>query len=252
VNQAYSVSSGEFVLLLNSDVRLTPGSLSVLADFLNERRDVAGVAPLYLNPDGSIQQHHYRLATFRMLLSNSSALLRRLPPFSRWIRSYRMIDDDFSQPRQVEQPSASCLLLRRSCLPPSRLLDERYPIYFNDVAQARALADLGHELWMTPDAEVFHEHGASGRQLGGVQKRHHLSGVVQYLKQTEPRALVVLFQAVMLVQGIGARLFRPQTALSLGDLFGAVAGNPGPLPRAASRHMHEAIAADHHGSSELG
>src|SRR5215204_1632662 len=35
VNQAYGVSSGELVLLLNSDVRLTPGSLTVLVDFLH-------------------------------------------------------------------------------------------------------------------------------------------------------------------------------------------------------------------------
>ncbi len=232
-NQAYAISSGDLVLLLNSDVRFSPGSLSVLVSFLRGRSGVAGVAPLYLNPDGTLQEHYYRLPTFRMVLSNSNALLRRLPPFKRWIRSYRMIDDDFSRPRPVQQPSASCLLLRRSSLPAMLLLDERYPIYFNDVALARSLANAGHELWMTPDAAVVHEYGASGHQLGVVQKRHHLGGLVQYLKETEPRALVMLFQAVVLVQGLGARVFRRRSALSISDLLGAVAGDPGPLPRAA-------------------
>jgi GT2 family glycosyltransferase len=36
VNQAYERADGEFVLLLNSDVRFVPGSLSVLHSFLSE------------------------------------------------------------------------------------------------------------------------------------------------------------------------------------------------------------------------
>src|SRR6185437_8161546 len=38
VNQAYRQSSGEFVLLLNSDVELPPGALSSLAAFLVDHR----------------------------------------------------------------------------------------------------------------------------------------------------------------------------------------------------------------------
>lgn len=233
VNQAYARSTADLILLLNSDVQLERGSLSALVEFLDSHGDVAGVAPAYLNPDGTEQHHHYRLPTFRMVVANAIAGLRHVPPFEGWVRSYRMLDDDFTRPRLVEQPSASCLLLRRSCLPDDLLLDERYPIYFNDVALARRLADEGYELWMTPEARVIHEHGASGRQLGGVQKRHHLAGLVRYLKATEHRALVPLFQALVLVQGIGARLVRRRTALRLRDLLLAVAGDPGPLPRSS-------------------
>ena len=54
-----------------------------------------------------------------------------------------MLDDDFSQARVVPQPSASCLLLRRSQLPDDHIFDERYPIFFNDVQLARSLARRG-------------------------------------------------------------------------------------------------------------
>ena len=47
-------------------------------------------------------------------------------------------------------------------------MDERFPIYFNDVALARWLADRGSELWMTPDAAVYHDHGASTRLMGSA------------------------------------------------------------------------------------
>src|SRR5207247_8848948 len=50
VNQACAASSAPFVLLLNSDVEIAPGALSVLVRFLRDRPGAAGVGPLYLNP----------------------------------------------------------------------------------------------------------------------------------------------------------------------------------------------------------
>ncbi|MGH3113666.1 MAG: glycosyltransferase family 2 protein, partial [Gaiellaceae bacterium] len=163
VNQAYRHAGGEFVLLLNSDVRLRPGSLGELVRFVRERYEAAGVAPLYVGSDGSQQAEYYRLPTFATALALATGL-RLLPPFRSRFRAYRMLDEDFSEPRPVPQPSASCLLLR-SCLPDGNLLDERYPIFFNDVDLARRLAEAGHELWMTPTAIAEHELGASTRLL---------------------------------------------------------------------------------------
>ncbi|HYY32201.1 MAG TPA: glycosyltransferase [Gaiellaceae bacterium] len=234
VNQAYSRSKGELVLLLNSDVRFTPGSVSTLVRFLREHEDVAGVVPLYLNPDGTRQAHYYRLPTFTMTLANANAVMRSLPPFSQRVREYRMLDDDFSQPRHVPQPSASCLLLRRSLLAPDHLMDERYPIYFNDVALARELTLRGGSLWMTPEAVIVHEHGASTRQLGGALKRQHLGSLVRYIAMTEPFPRLLLFRSLALAQGLAVRVLRRSDALPLGDLWSALRGDPGPLPQAPS------------------
>lgn len=230
VNHAYAAATGDLLLLLNSDVVLRPGALSTLARFLREHRDVAGVGPLYVNPDGTRQHHYYRLPTFWTIFAHSNALLRRLPPFAGRIRAYRMLDDDFSQPRPVPQASATCLLLRRSCLPAELIFDERYPVYFNDVALARRLADEGRELWMTPESVVQHELGASTRLLGGKHKRQHLGAVVRYLKATEPRRLVLAFQAITLAQGALTRVLRRPDSLPIRDLWHAVRGDPGPLP----------------------
>ena len=58
VNQAYRVARGELILLLNSDVVFHTGTLARMVTFLAEHPDAAGVSPLYLNPDGSFQQHY--------------------------------------------------------------------------------------------------------------------------------------------------------------------------------------------------
>jgi GT2 family glycosyltransferase len=234
VNQTYAASSGELVLLLNSDILFQPGSLSTLVRFLRERPDVAGVGPLYLNPDLTPQQHHYRLPTFASLLANTSELLGHLPPVEAAVRRYRMLDDDFSAPRPVPQPSASCLLLRRSVLPEHHLLDEQYPVYFNDVALALSLNQQGHQLWMTPRSVVVHEHGASTRLLGGKLRRQYLASLMRYLAQSQPQYRRETFRWFLLAQGLAARLLRRPESLPPRDLWGALQGDPGHLPQAPS------------------
>lgn len=231
VNQAYARASGRLILLLNSDVELMPGSLGALVAFLEEHPDAAGVGPLYLNPDGTPQQHHFRLPTLAVLLAGHSAVLRRLPGLGARMRRYRMLDDELSEPRRVEQPSASVLLLRRDVLPQTHLLDERLPIFYNDVELAHRLAAAERALWVTPNVRVVHVHGASTRLLGRALARHHLGAQVRYLSSTRPRALLALFRAVVLVQKLGSLVLRRPGALPLADLLAALRGDPGPLPQ---------------------
>ncbi len=232
VNQAFDRARGRFVLLLNSDIDFIPGSLAVLVRFLEERPDVAGVGPLYLNPDGTFQQHHYRLPTLSMLLASASEPLRRIPPLRRSFRRYRMLDVDFTSPRPVEQPSASCLLLRSSVLTDGYLLDEQFPIYFNDVELAYRLGQRAHVLWMTPESRVFHVHGASTRQLGTNLRPQHLASLVRYLKRTEPTPNVLLYEATVLLQAAVLRVLRGRDrSVPLRDVVRAMRGDAGALPQ---------------------
>jgi GT2 family glycosyltransferase len=229
VNQAYSLANGELILLLNSDIRFTPDALATLVEFLEHNPKVAGVGPRYLNPDGTPQAHHYRLPSFSAMLANSSVVLRRVPRLRRRIRAYRMLDDDFSRPRPIEQPSASCLLLRRACLPAASIMDERFPIYFNDVALARWLAQHRSELWMTPDAAVYHDHGASTRLMGSAHTRQYLGAQVRYLRTTERWDRIGVFRIVIFAEYFARFLLRHPGAMTLRDLVAALGGDPGPL-----------------------
>jgi GT2 family glycosyltransferase len=230
VNQAFARSSGALVLLLNSDVELPPGALARLVAFLNEHPAAAGVAPLYLNPDGTPQPFHFRFPSFATLLANVSWVFGRLPGAGRRDRSYRMLDDDFSSPRPVDQPSASCLLLRRRCLQGPGVFDERYPIFFNDVRLALRLAEQGDRLWVTPDVSVIHEGHASTRQLGGALKRQYVASLVTLVGDTQPTSRQLVVKGVVLCQGLALRTLRRHGALSVADLLGAVRGDPGTLP----------------------
>src|SRR5262245_55553161 len=55
-NAGYSASTGEFVLLLNSDTQLLDGALERMVGFLRETSSAVAVGPRILNPDGTLQR----------------------------------------------------------------------------------------------------------------------------------------------------------------------------------------------------
>lgn len=230
VNQAAERANADLMLLLNSDVVLDAGALATLVGYLDTHPEAAGAAPLYLNPDRSPQPFHFRHLSVPAALANISSLFARV--FAQRVRSYRMLDADLTVSQPIEQPSASCLLLRRSALPPGPPLDPRYPIYFNDVDLARRIGAHGKQLWLVPDATVVHEHGASGRLLGRGGTRQYVGALIRYLTANERRPIVLFVQSLVVVQGVAKRLLRHPDAMSMHDVLRAAGGDPGCLPRA--------------------
>ncbi|WP_030490818.1 glycosyltransferase family 2 protein [Micromonospora chokoriensis] len=233
VNQAYRRANGQLILLLNSDIRFHPGALSRMIDYLRERPEAAGVSPLYLNPDGTFQQHYVQQPSFAATIALVTAL-RRLPGFRQALHRFQMRGEDFSRPRQLA--SGSCMLLRRTVLGQQTIFDETFPVYWNDAVLARQLDQAGHELWMIPDAVVTHSRGASCRLLGPtIRFRHLLGSLVGYLRLTQPRYRMPVFRAVLLADHLVKRLFGRSVQLGLTDLLAALRGDVGPLPDGDTR-----------------
>jgi GT2 family glycosyltransferase len=233
VNQAYRRSTGQLVLLLNSDIRFHPGALTRMIDHLRERPEVAGVSPLYLNPDGTFQQHYVQQPSFAATLALVTAL-RRMPGFRQALHRFQMRGEDFSRPRQLA--SGSCMLLRRAVLGRQSIFDEAFPVYWNDAILARQLQQAGHQLWMLPDAKVTHTRGASCRLLGPtIRFRHLLGSLIGYLRTTQPRHRMAVFRAVLLVDHLVKRLLGRPVQLGMADLFAALRGDVGPLPDGDTR-----------------
>lgn len=232
VNQAFRASRGTLILLLNSDVRFHPGALDTLVQFLRDRPDAAGVSPLYLNPDGTFQQHYVREPSFLGALALFTSL-RKLPGFRGALHRFEMRGEDFSKPRQLA--SGSCQLLRRGVIS-DRVFDERFPIYWNDAVLARQLRDAGHELWLLPDAVVTHTRGASCRLLGPAMRfRHLVGGLVCFLKLTQPAYKLAIFRLALLANYVVRTLAGRSTILGLADLLAALRGDVGPVPDGDAR-----------------
>lgn len=78
-----------------------------------------------------------------------------------------MRDFDHLQSRDVEQPPAACMMMRRREFLDMGGLDPTLSLYFNDVDLCRRLWEAGRRIRYLADAEVFHYRGAS---TGGLDE----------------------------------------------------------------------------------
>lgn len=187
-NQGAKSGGGQYLLLLNPDVQVAPDTLQKLYEYLENNPDVAAVAPKLLWPDGRLQQSVRTFPTYATLwyeILGLSRLFPKHPVFGRWRTNLKNVH----LPLDVEQPMASCLLIRRAVWNKLGGFDERFPMFFNDVDLCYRIQQAGGRIVYLPKATATHGLGGSVhpekarmvwfshvgflRYLG----KHHLAGI---------------------------------------------------------------------------
>jgi len=162
-NQGIALARGELVLLLNPDTRVEPGALDRLVRCLDEDPALGAVAPRLVSPDGTTQQSVRAFPTAGSLLWELVGLAR-LFPRNRRFGGWRMSWFDYDRPAEIDQPMASCLIVRRSVLQQLGGFDETFPIFCNDVDLSYRMKLAGWTTRYLPEARVVHRRGASTAQ----------------------------------------------------------------------------------------
>lgn len=198
-NQAFARARGRYFLFLNPDTIVRPRALSKMVEFLDAHQEAAGVTCKLLNPDGTFQRYYKRLPTWMIVLATFT-VFKNLDPDNRRSRAFYMRDDAFDSVREVEQPPATCLMLRRSLLSGQTVLDERFPILFNDIDLCRSLKERGLRLYFLPSAEVVHYGSAGGvGQMKDDAIIDYLICLVRYYRKYEGRLAAALLWIILTV-----------------------------------------------------
>lgn len=163
-NQALALATGQYLLLLNPDTEVLPGSLHTLVQFLDEHSDAGVVAPQLLNSDGSIQRSCRQFPTFAGMLYELLGLSRLFPGRAQF-RQYKMLDWNHDDERQVDQPEGACLLTRRAVIDEVGALDEGFFMLFEEVDWCYRVKKAGWQIWFTPSAQIVHHYGQSINQV---------------------------------------------------------------------------------------
>ena len=155
-------TQGKVILLLNSDTKVKQGALEKLLEFEKKVRP-AIIGLKMLNPNGSDQGSVFNLPTAKRAIEEF--WLGRKGSFSKFT-------PDSETPMLVEAVSGGAMAISREVVDKIGLLDERYFMYFEDLDYCRRAKAKGIKVWYLPEAEVFHEHGASGiADLDNQQRR---------------------------------------------------------------------------------
>ncbi len=155
-NQGIKKADGKYILLLNSDTKVLPGTLDKLLDFAKNTNNVGVVGPKYLNPDKSIQGSCFKLPTLGRTIKQywfgKRGLLDKYTPLGKYAQ-------------EVEAVTMASFLITPECIKKVGLINENYFMYFEDLDYCRAMRKFGLKVYFLPSAEIIHYHGASGREI---------------------------------------------------------------------------------------
>jgi GT2 family glycosyltransferase len=163
VNTMLAASRGEWICLLGPDTAVRPGALQELALFLLKNPAVGAAAPRLVGGNGMTQSSCRRFPTVRDALLELSGLPRLFP--RRFRPRWKMPEFDHASAASVDQPEATCLMVRRQAYDEVGPMDERFPLFFNDVDWCRRIRESGWDIVFLPSAVVGHARGASVNQV---------------------------------------------------------------------------------------
>ena len=157
-NIGIRASTGEHLLLLNSDTVVQGGAIDALHKELRQHPDAAVAGPRLVDGDGRAE-----LSFGRMISPLNELRQKRLQKGHEQRHSAlsARVDEMTRRQQWPDWVSGACLLVRRADAEAVGLLDERFFVYTEDVDFCAAIRARGRRILFTPAVEVVHLRGRS-------------------------------------------------------------------------------------------
>ncbi len=200
-NVGVANTTAPYVLVLNPDTIVHPGTTKALTAALDRDPRLAVVGPRVDNPDGTLYPSVRRFPRTGDAAGHAFlGIVWKANPFT---QRYRMLDWDHAQARAVDWVSGTCILVRRSAFEQVKGFDPAYFMYVEDVDLCWRLQRAGWTIGYEPAGRVTHTVGASS-QLAPYRMilAHHCS-LLRFANRTTTGRGRVLLPAV--AAGLGLR-----------------------------------------------
>lgn len=172
-------SRGKYISLVNSDVKLVPGCLDALADYLDQHPRVGNVGPRVLNPDMTMQSTCRRFPGLWNNFCTATGLASTFKK-SRFLAGEHMFFFPHDRVMEVDVLVGCFWMLRREAVAQVGALDERFFMYGEDLDWCRRAWNAGWKVVFVPTGKAIHYRGGSS----GSQPVHlavaQQSSVIRY------------------------------------------------------------------------
>ena len=154
-NQGAAGAETEFLLFLNPDTRLMPGSLELPARYLlSEHHQDAGIVGIQLiDASGHVARNTSRTPTAWSMTGNSLGLDRLTPSVFPSLLVTHWAHDET---REVDQVMGAFFFVRRSAFEALGGFDERFFVYYEDLDFAIRARERGWKSVYLATAQAFH------------------------------------------------------------------------------------------------
>lgn len=155
VNQGLALAKGRYFLLLNPDVKILPGVLKGLVDFMDQNKDAGLAGVQLLNPDGTKQNSIANFPGLAQELFNKS-LLRLLFP-GKYPSKYQ----EYKSPLEVDSVIGACMIVRPEAVKEAGELDPDYFLFLEETDWCFQMKKKGWKVYHLPQLKVYHKQGQS-------------------------------------------------------------------------------------------
>jgi GT2 family glycosyltransferase len=160
LNCGVAITTGDFLLFINNDMRFDPGFVAALLKAMQENEAIFAVDGMQFNWDGNKPGHlAARLAKRKAGGDSSTELVPGLYFYQR----------EEPEKSSVFMGSAACMLVRRRLFEELGGFDERLPLGYEDVEICWRAWIRGWKTVYVPEAVCWHRVGSSGRSLEGMR-----------------------------------------------------------------------------------
>jgi len=200
-NIGYTLTHAPYILFINPDCIVSPGSVERLITVLEQHPDMGMVGPMILNPDGSEQIGARRTTpTPGRAFIKAFGLSRAAAVWPGLFKDFNLQKEPVpTQPTDVDAISGACMLVRRTAVDQVGLFDEGYFMHCEDLDWCMRFRLAGWRVVFVPDAVVMHEKGVSSRSRPVFVEWHKHRGMARYYRKFfSSRYPLILMPFVML------------------------------------------------------
>ena len=179
-NQLLEHVRSEYVLLLNTDAFMAPGTIGKSLAYMDAHPRCGILGVRLTDADGGLQPSRRSFPTPLTTFLRRTGLQRLVP-----VRGARLdSEEDHAQEAECDWITGCYYLVRRAVLDEIGLFDPRFFLYCEEVDHCRRARDAGWTVAYLPTASVVHLGGESAKSVSTLSKERQISAI-----QTESELL---------------------------------------------------------------
>jgi len=183
-NQAIKKSQGEYVLLLNPDMKVLPSTLDNLVKEA-EKHNEAGILGGHL-----VDKQGETVPQVRKLpgLWDQLAIILKIPHlFPGVLNKYLVKGFNYTREAEVDSIRGSFFLIKRGVIEKVGGLDERFFLWFEEVDYCKRVREAGWKIIYTPNVECIDNVGKSFSQVKrGRAQKYFRDSMLKYFRKWKP------------------------------------------------------------------
>jgi GT2 family glycosyltransferase len=179
-NQILRQAQGRYIVFLDVDTCLLPGSVSALVKVMDQHPRAAIGGPKLVYGDGRLQLSCRPFPSI-LNIAIEGTFLKEWFPSSRFVKEYTMEDWDHGQIREVDWMYGACFIVRRENLEQIGAFDEKFFYLYEDVDFCFRAKKEGFKILYIPEATVVHFLEREEKGIFHRRIRNHVKSILRYL-----------------------------------------------------------------------